>query len=131
VIRKAIEAPAAHRAGVGGPLNATSGNATELIIARVILFRGPEPYPVVKATLPASVISNLLVLGALIMTGGDPRQPIGNVSVLFGLGNPDAHIAAGYTMSSFCRRAGLPDRRHPSCKGRYSAPSLTAPRSTV
>ena len=57
--------------GIGGLLNATFGNATELIIAIVILSRGPGLYPVVKATLTGSIIGNLLlVLGAALLAGG-------------------------------------------------------------
>lgn len=72
LIGKATGALAARAgAGVGGLLNATFGNATELIIAAVILSRGPALYPVVKATLTGSIIGNLLlVLGASILAGG-------------------------------------------------------------
>ena len=49
-------------AGVGGLLNATFGNAAELIIAIAALQRGL--YDVVKASLTGSIIGNiLLVLG--------------------------------------------------------------------
>src|SRR3954469_19743282 len=34
-------------AGIGGLLNATFGNAAELIIALLIVWRGPEMYPLV------------------------------------------------------------------------------------
>ncbi len=55
--------------GMGGLLNATFGNAAELIIAIVALRKGL--YPVVKASLTGSVIGNmLLVLGAAILAGG-------------------------------------------------------------
>jgi Ca2+:H+ antiporter len=58
-------------AGVGGLLNATFGNAAELIIALLILWRGPEMYPLVKATITGSIIGNvLLVLGMSILFGG-------------------------------------------------------------
>lgn len=57
--------------GIGGLLNATFGNAAELIIALFALARGPEMYPLVKASLTGSVIGNvLLVLGASIVAGG-------------------------------------------------------------
>src|SRR5437763_2794942 len=51
----------AHRTGegVGGLLNATFGNAAELIIAIMALQKGF--YPVVKASLTGSVIGNILV----------------------------------------------------------------------
>jgi Ca2+:H+ antiporter len=72
LIGKATEALASRAgAGIGGLLNATFGNAAELIIGIVILTRGPELYPVVKATLTGSIIGNLLlVLGGAILVGG-------------------------------------------------------------
>ncbi len=55
--------------GIGGLLNATFGNAAELIIALFALFRGLDE--VVKASLTGSIIGNLLlVLGASIFAGG-------------------------------------------------------------
>jgi Ca2+:H+ antiporter len=61
----------AHRLGpgVGGLLNATFGNAAELIIALFALFRGLDA--VVKASITGSIIGNvLLVLGASLFAGG-------------------------------------------------------------
>ena len=56
-------------AGVGGLLNATFGNAAELIIALVALQKGL--YDVVKASLTGSIIGNiLLVLGISMVAGG-------------------------------------------------------------
>jgi len=55
--------------GIGGLLNATFGNAAELIIAGMALHRGL--YAVVKASLTGSIIGNvLLVLGAAVLAGG-------------------------------------------------------------
>lgn len=55
--------------GIGGLLNATFGNAAELIIAVFALFRGLDS--VVKASVTGSVIGNLLlVLGASLLAGG-------------------------------------------------------------
>ncbi|MBZ5618963.1 MAG: calcium/proton exchanger [Acidobacteriia bacterium] len=55
--------------GVGGLLNATFGNAAELIIAIMALRKGL--YEVVKASLAGSIIGNiLLVLGAAVLAGG-------------------------------------------------------------
>ena len=55
--------------GVGGLLNATFGNAAELIIALMALNRGLSG--IVKASLTGSVIGNLLlVTGASVMAGG-------------------------------------------------------------
>src|SRR6201981_2856500 len=55
--------------GVGGLLNATFGNAAELIIALMALSKGLTG--VVKASLTGSIIGNvLLVLGLSIVAGG-------------------------------------------------------------
>ncbi len=55
--------------GIGGLLNATFGNAAELIIAFFALRKGL--YDVVKASLTGSIIGNiLLVLGLSIFAGG-------------------------------------------------------------
>jgi len=60
-------------AGIGGLLNATFGNAAELIIALVALSRGY--HDVVKASLTGSIIGNiLLVLGLAIVAGGARRD---------------------------------------------------------
>src|SRR4051812_44624722 len=56
-------------AGVGGLLNATFGNAAELIIAAIALAKGLSD--VVKASIAGSIIGNiLLVLGLSILCGG-------------------------------------------------------------
>jgi Ca2+:H+ antiporter len=56
---------------IGGLLNATLGNATELILALMALRKGPSMYPLIKASLTGSIIGNvLLVLGASILAGG-------------------------------------------------------------
>jgi Ca2+:H+ antiporter len=55
--------------GIGGLLNATFGNAAELIIALMALRAGL--HDVVKASLTGSIIGNiLLVLGASVVAGG-------------------------------------------------------------
>ncbi|MGH9674131.1 MAG: calcium/proton exchanger, partial [Bryobacteraceae bacterium] len=55
--------------GVGGLLNATFGNAAELIIALIALHKGL--FGVVKASLTGSIIGNiLLVLGLSLIAGG-------------------------------------------------------------
>ena len=55
--------------GIGGLLNATFGNAAELIIALAALKAGI--YEMVKASLTGSIIGNiLLVLGASVVAGG-------------------------------------------------------------
>ncbi len=67
---KATEHLAEHLGqGIGGLLNATFGNAAELIIALFALSRGLEG--VVKASITGSIIGNmLLVLGLSVMAGG-------------------------------------------------------------
>lgn len=55
--------------GIGGLLNATFGNAAELIIALMALQRGL--HDVVKASITGSIIGNiLLVLGLSLVAGG-------------------------------------------------------------
>ena len=55
--------------GLGGLLNATFGNAAELIIAGIALSKGQ--ISVVKASITGSIIGNiLLVLGLFILLGG-------------------------------------------------------------
>lgn len=67
---KATEHLAEHTGeGVGGLLNATFGNAAELIIAFAAMRKGL--YEVVKASLTGSIIGNiLLVAGLSILAGG-------------------------------------------------------------
>jgi len=67
---RATEALAHHTGeGIGGLLNATFGNAAELIIAIMALQKGL--YSVVKASLTGSIIGNiLLVLGVSVVAGG-------------------------------------------------------------
>jgi Ca2+:H+ antiporter len=67
---KATEHLAEHTGeGVGGLLNATFGNAAELVIALVALSKGM--HEVVKASITGSIIGNiLLVLGAACLAGG-------------------------------------------------------------
>jgi Ca2+:H+ antiporter len=56
-------------AGIGGLLNATFGNAAELIIALLALYRGK--LELVKASITGSIIGNiLLVLGLAMVVGG-------------------------------------------------------------
>ncbi len=73
IIGEATDHAAEHTgAGVGGFLNATFGNAPELIIALLAVNKGlPE---VVRGSLTGSVVSNLLlVLGASLLAGGRGR----------------------------------------------------------
>ena len=73
VIGEATEHAAEHTGpGIGGFLNASFGNAPELIIALIAVADGLRP--VVRGTITGSVVSNLLlVLGiALVVGPGDP-----------------------------------------------------------
>ncbi len=71
--------------GVGGLLNATFGNAAELIIALMALRKGL--FEVVKASITGSIIGNiLLVLGLSIIAGGVkfPRQKFNATAAALG-----------------------------------------------
>jgi Ca2+:H+ antiporter len=71
VIGEATEHAADHTGpGIGGFLNATFGNAPELIIALIAVDRGLDE--VVRGSLTGSVVGNLLlVLGFSLLAGGD------------------------------------------------------------
>ena len=61
------------RAGIGGFLNVTFGNAPEIIIALFALHEGLQE--VVKASLVGSILGNiLLVMGAAMFVGGLERE---------------------------------------------------------
>jgi Ca2+:H+ antiporter len=60
--------------GVGGLLNATFGNAAELIIALAALQRGL--YDVVKASLTGSIIGNVLLVAGLATFLGGLKHPV-------------------------------------------------------
>ncbi|MBL0157236.1 MAG: calcium/proton exchanger [Bryobacterales bacterium] len=60
--------------GVGGLLNATFGNAAELIIALAALQKGL--YDVVKASLTGSIIGNILLVAGLSIFAGGIKYPI-------------------------------------------------------
>jgi Ca2+:H+ antiporter len=70
ILGQATEQVAHHAGeGIGGLLNATFGNAAELIIAIAALQKGL--YDVVKASLTGSIIGNiLLVFGLSVVVGG-------------------------------------------------------------
>jgi Ca2+:H+ antiporter len=74
VLGEATEDLASHLGqGIGALLNATMGNATELIIAIFALRAGHSE--VVKASLSGSIIGNcLLVLGLSVLVGGWKRE---------------------------------------------------------
>src|SRR2546430_7124665 len=70
LLGRATEEVAAHSGpGIGGLLNATLGNAAELIITLLALNRGLVT--LVKASLIGSILGNLLlVLGVALIAGG-------------------------------------------------------------
>ncbi|MGH9778572.1 MAG: calcium/proton exchanger [Candidatus Acidiferrales bacterium] len=59
--------------GIGGLLNATFGNAAELIIAIVALRAGL--HDVVKASLAGSIVGNILLVLGVAMLAGGVRRP--------------------------------------------------------
>jgi Ca2+:H+ antiporter len=85
LIGEATEHAAEHTgAGVGGFLNASFGNAPELIIALFAIQQGlPD---VVRGSIAGSVVSNiLLVLGIAIAVGGEGRLDRRSLTVQLGL----------------------------------------------
>ncbi len=99
LIGRATEQLAEHAGPmVGGLLNATFGNVTELIIGILLVWAGE--FEVVKASLIGSIIGNLLfVLGASYLAGGlrfrDPEQRF------------DARAARRYSTSLLLAVAGM------------------------
>ena len=110
---KATESLAVHLGeGVGGLLNATFGNAAELIIALMALHEGLVS--VVKASITGSIIGNLLlVLGASMIAGGvkHPIQrfnktAVGSVTSSLGLAAFGLLIPTVFHLSADARPAG-------------------------
>jgi Ca2+:H+ antiporter len=85
LIGEATEHAAEHTGpGIGGFLNATFGNAPELIIALLAVHDGLTE--VVRGSLTGSVVSNLLlVLGASLVAGGRGRLDRYSSFLAFGL----------------------------------------------
>jgi Ca2+:H+ antiporter len=85
LIGEATEHAADHTGpGIGGFLNATFGNAPELIIALIALNRGLDD--VVRASLVGSVVGNLLlVLGISLIAGQDAELDRFSTMVSLGL----------------------------------------------
>jgi Ca2+:H+ antiporter len=85
LIGEATEHAAEHTGpGIGGFLNATFGNAPELIIALIAVHEGLTE--VVRGSLTGSVVSNLLlVLGAALFAGGKGQLDRYSSFVAFGL----------------------------------------------
>lgn len=72
ILGKATEEVAMRQGpAIGGLLNATFGNATELILALMSIHAGGALLEMVKASITGSIVGNLLlVLGAAIVAGG-------------------------------------------------------------
>ena len=85
LIGESTEHAAEHTgSGIGGFLNASFGNAPELIIA---VFAVADGLPnVVRGSLAGSVISNLLLVLGLALAIGPTGKPIGRKSLLLQLG---------------------------------------------
>jgi Ca2+:H+ antiporter len=85
LIGEATEHAAGHTGpGVGGFLNASFGNAPELIIA---LFAVSDDLPnVVRGSLAGSVVSNLLLVLGVTMLLGPDRAPLNRNSLLAQIG---------------------------------------------
>ncbi len=99
-------------AGVGGFLNATFGNAAELIIALVALNKSLTG--VVKASLTGSIIGNLLlVLGASILVGGlrYPKQTFNQTAARISATSLGLGAIALMVPTVFHRAAARPGRR--------------------
>ena len=107
LIGEATEHAAEHTGpGIGGFLNATFGNAPELIIALIAVNDGlPE---VVRGSLTGSVVSNLLlVLGASLVAGG--RGALDRRSSFLSLGLV-ALATVAFLVPSVPGWSGSPDR---------------------
>ena len=107
LIGEATEHAADHTGpGIGGFLNATFGNAPELIIALIALNRGLDD--VVRGSLVGSVVGNLLlVLGFSLIAGRDAE--LDRFSTMVSLGLVGAAIAL-FVVPSIAGWHGDPNR---------------------
>jgi Ca2+:H+ antiporter len=93
--------------GIGGFLNASFGNAPELIIA---VFAVADGLPnVVRGSLAGSVISNLLLVLGLAMAIGPTGKPINRNSLLLQLGLVGTAVLL-FLIPSLLGRHGDPER---------------------
>ncbi|MDE3036273.1 MAG: hypothetical protein KGJ14_09905 [Nitrospirota bacterium] len=109
LLGKATEHLTSHvGAGLGGLLNASLGNAAELIIAFVALKEGL--HDVVKASLTGSIIGNiLLVLGFSMVAGGLRHEQQRFNRTAAGVGASLLLIAAvGLVVPAISNLAGVP-----------------------
>jgi Ca2+:H+ antiporter len=107
LIGEATEHAAEHTGpGIGGFLNATFGNAPELIIALIAIHEGLTE--VVRGSLTGSVVGNLLlVLGFSLLFGGEGRLDRESSLVSFGL---VALATALFFVTAIPSWSGDPDR---------------------
>jgi Ca2+:H+ antiporter len=106
--------------GIGGFLNASFGNAPELIIA---LFAVADGLPnVVRGSLAGSVVSNLLLVLGLAMAIGPSGKPINRNSLLLQLGLVAVAVLL-FLAPSIAGWHGNPDR--------HSLAVLTAPVAAI
>jgi Ca2+:H+ antiporter len=93
--------------GIGGFLNASFGNAPELIVA---LFAVGANLPVVVlGSLAGSVISNLLLVYGITQIAGPDRAPIGRRSLLLQIALVGAAVVA-FVFPTALAHSGAPER---------------------
>jgi Ca2+:H+ antiporter len=106
--------------GIGGFLNASFGNAPELIIA---IFAIADALPnVVRGSLAGSVISNLLLVLGVAMAAGETGKPINRNSLLLQVGLVGAAVLL-FVAPSVAGWHGNPER--------HSLAVLTTPIAAV
>ena len=115
ILGKATEEVAKRQGpAIGGLLNATFGNATELILALMALQQGGVLVDMVKASITGSIIGNLLlVLGAAIFLGGLRYKTLPLHPASAGMGSSMMLIAVIGLVVPAVFHAGKPDA-HPT-----------------
>ena len=106
--------------GIGGFLNASFGNAPELIIATFAVADGLPN--VVRGSLAGSVISNLLLVLGVAMATGETGRPINRNSLLLQLGLVGTAVLL-FLAPSIAGWHGNPER--------HSLAVLTAPLAAI
>jgi Ca2+:H+ antiporter len=108
LIGESTEQAAEHTGpGIGGFLNASFGNAPELIIAT---FAVADSLPnVVRGSLAGSIVSNLLLVLGLAMAAGHSGRPLNRNSLLLQVGLVALAVAA-FAIPSVIGWDGDPDR---------------------
>jgi Ca2+:H+ antiporter len=108
LIGEATEQAAEHTGpGIGGFLNASFGNAPELIIAT---FAVADSLPnVVRGSLAGSIVSNMLLVLGLAMAAGHSDRPLNRNSLLLQVGLVGLGVVA-FAAPSIAGWHGDPDR---------------------